>query len=156
MNYKFFFMKFEDKKLLFFNIYLKMYYYRKKIMWKKLIFLVLIDQGSKLLITHKFDNLLVKNFGSAFSLPIPKEILILIAFGMIAWVIWSYYENLLEEKFSILILAGAIGNLIDRIYFGYVIDFINLKIWPVFNIADIYITFAIFLLIKEELTKKYG
>ena len=133
-----------------------MYYYRKKIMWKKLIFLVLIDQGSKLLITHKFDNLLVKNFGSAFSLPIPKEILILIAFGMIAWVIWSYYENLLEEKFSILILAGAIGNLIDRIYFGYVIDFINLKIWPVFNIADIYITFAIFLLIKEELTKKYG
>jgi len=125
-------------------------------MWKKLIFLVLIDQGSKLLITHKFDNLLVKNFGSAFSLPIPKEILILIAFGMIAWVIWSYYENLLEEKFSILILAGAIGNLIDRIYFGYVIDFINLKIWPVFNIADIYITFAIFLLIKEELTKKYG
>ena len=125
-------------------------------MWKKLIFLVLIDQGSKFLITHKFDHLLVKNFGSAFSLPIPKEILILIAFGMITWVIWSYYENLLEEKFSILILAGAISNLIDRIYFGYVIDFINLKIWPVFNIADVYISLAIFLLIKEEITKKYG
>jgi signal peptidase II len=40
----------------------------------------------------------------------------------------------------LLILAGAIGNLIDRLRFGYVIDFIDLRIWPVFNIADMTIT----------------
>ena len=35
-----------------------------------------------------------------------------------------------------LILGGAIGNLIDRIAYGYVIDFLDFKVWPVFNIAD--------------------
>ena len=39
-----------------------------------------------------------------------------------------------------LILGGAIGNLIDRIVFGYVVDFIDLRMWPVFNIADSAIT----------------
>ncbi|MDE2222488.1 MAG: signal peptidase II [Candidatus Omnitrophica bacterium] len=39
-----------------------------------------------------------------------------------------------------LILGGAIGNLIDRILLGYVIDFIDFRIWPVFNVADSAIT----------------
>ena len=39
-----------------------------------------------------------------------------------------------------LILGGAIGNLIDRIALGYVVDFIDFRIWPVFNIADSMIT----------------
>ena len=39
-----------------------------------------------------------------------------------------------------LILAGAVGNLIDRMIYGYVLDFIDLRIWPVFNIADSAIT----------------
>lgn len=45
-----------------------------------------------------------------------------------------------------LILAGAVGNLIDRIFLGYVIDFIDLRIWPVFNIADSGITVGAVLL----------
>ncbi len=40
----------------------------------------------------------------------------------------------------LLILSGTIGNLLDRIRFGYVIDFIDLKVWPVFNVADAAIT----------------
>ncbi len=39
-----------------------------------------------------------------------------------------------------LILGGAIGNLIDRIFLGYVIDFIDFRVWPVFNVADSAIT----------------
>lgn len=39
-----------------------------------------------------------------------------------------------------LILGGAVGNLIDRIRYGYVVDFIDLRIWPVFNVADSAIT----------------
>jgi signal peptidase II len=38
------------------------------------------------------------------------------------------------------ILAGALGNLIDRLFFGYVIDFLDFRIWPVFNVADSAIT----------------
>jgi len=40
----------------------------------------------------------------------------------------------------ILIAVGAISNIIDRIYFSCVIDFIDLRFWPVFNLADVYIT----------------
>ena len=38
------------------------------------------------------------------------------------------------------ILGGAISNLIDRIRFGYVIDFLDFRVWPVFNFADSFIT----------------
>lgn len=44
------------------------------------------------------------------------------------------------------ILAGAIGNLIDRLRFGYVIDFIDLRVWPVFNLADSAITIGAIIL----------
>jgi signal peptidase II len=47
----------------------------------------------------------------------------------------------------ILIFSGAISNLIDRLYFGCVIDFINLKVWPIFNLADIFICVGVFFLI---------
>lgn len=47
----------------------------------------------------------------------------------------------------LLILAGTIGNLIDRIRFGYVIDFIDIRVWPVFNFADIFISLGGLLLI---------
>jgi signal peptidase II len=47
------------------------------------------------------------------------------------------YFNARVPKFSLMtISAGIIGNLIDRIFYGNVIDFINLKFWPVFNVAD--------------------
>lgn len=45
-----------------------------------------------------------------------------------------------------LILAGAVGNLIDRLRFGYVIDFLDFRIWPVFNLADSAITVGAILL----------
>jgi len=40
----------------------------------------------------------------------------------------------------LLVTAGAIGNYLDRIFRGYVVDFVHLKHWPVFNVADVYIT----------------
>ena len=51
----------------------------------------------------------------------------------------------------ILITSGALGNLIDRLKFGYVIDFIDVRIWPVFNIADSSITIGTFLLILSSI-----
>lgn len=46
-----------------------------------------------------------------------------------------------------LILSGAISNLIDRVYLGCVTDFIDLKFWPVFNLADVYITAGVIILL---------
>ena len=46
-----------------------------------------------------------------------------------------------------LLIGGAIGNLIDRIKTGYVVDFIDFRIWPVFNIADIAIVIGVGIII---------
>ena len=46
-----------------------------------------------------------------------------------------------------LLLGGTIGNLIDRLDYGAVIDFIDFRIWPVFNIADSAVTISVVLLI---------
>ncbi len=52
------------------------------------------------------------------------------------------------------ILAGALGNLIDRLFLGYVIDFLDFRIWPVFNVADSAITVGAILLGYSILKKK--
>ncbi|HOW35892.1 MAG TPA: signal peptidase II [Candidatus Omnitrophota bacterium] len=90
---------------------------------------------------------LFKNQGIVFII-IPVITAILIGFNI------YYYRNSREVSriyivaFS-LILGGAIGNLIDRIMFGHVIDFIDFRIWPVFNLADSAITIgALIILIK--------
>ena len=64
------------------------------------------------------------------------------------------HPTLMEFALS-LILGGAIGNLADRVRFGYVIDFLDFKIWPVFNIADSAITIGVaILLVKLVITRK--
>ena len=45
-----------------------------------------------------------------------------------------------------LVLAGALGNLIDRVFLGFVVDFLDFRVWPVFNIADSSITIGAVLL----------
>jgi signal peptidase II len=50
-----------------------------------------------------------------------------------------------------LILAGALGNLTDRIFRGYVVDFVRLPYWPVFNVADIWISIGIGLILLATL-----
>ncbi len=53
-----------------------------------------------------------------------------------------------------LILGGAISNLYDRISLGYVVDYIDFRIWPVFNISDTCITVGVFILLFQSLRKK--
>jgi len=55
-------------------------------------------------------------------------------------------RNLYRHICLVLILSGAIGNLIDRFLRGYIVDFIDIRIWPVFNLADTAITIGIILL----------
>jgi signal peptidase II len=43
----------------------------------------------------------------------------------------------------ILVTAGAVGNYLDRVFRGYVVDFVHVRHWPVFNVADIYITIGL-------------
>lgn len=57
------------------------------------------------------------------------------------------YRNLDVQAGCGMIIGGAIGNLIDRMAFGYVMDFIDIRVWPVFNVSDIAICIGIGLIL---------
>jgi signal peptidase II len=83
----------------------------------------------------------VTNTGAAFGLfPDHGVIFMVVAVVVIAAIIF-YYRHLPGEQWLIQIslglqLGGALGNLVDRLRYGHVIDFIDFKVWPVFNVAD--------------------
>lgn len=100
------------------------------------------------------------NEGIAFSMlsGLGAGPLIAIAVAVSAFVIWLWHDSPAERRFShfgfVLILGGAIGNLIDRIRFGYVVDYFlfHLPQWSfaVFNFADAAITVGAGLVILDE------
>lgn len=110
------------------------------------------------IIRNIFHMTLVHNTGIAFGLfknqGIVFIIIPIIAISLLGFNIYYYHNNLkvLNRSYVIslsLILGGAIGNLIDRIYCGYVIDFIDFRIWPVFNIADSCITIGAIIILFQ-------
>lgn len=108
--------------------------------------------GSLAVLPGVFHMTLVHNTGAAFGL-LKGQVPLFIAFSVLAvilicsnlrcrgWSRFSFYSIALA-----LILAGAAGNLIDRWRLGYVIDFLDFRVWPVFNIADSAITIGAVLL----------
>ncbi|MBC7329589.1 signal peptidase II [bacterium] len=61
-----------------------------------------------------------------------------------------------HSPYLYLIVGGALGNILDRIRLGYVVDFIHIRFWPVFNIADICILLGVILTLISTLRKKGG
>ena len=132
---------------------------------------VLLDQSTKFLalrflqlntpvpLIKNFLNLtLVYNHGVAFGF-FQNQLLLFVLVSL--FVIGFIFYNLKSKTNSIilklslsLILGGAVGNLIDRLRFGFVVDFLDLRIWPVFNIADSVITIAALVLSWELLFNK--
>ena len=53
-----------------------------------------------------------------------------------------------------MIIGGAFGNYIDRLIRGYVVDFIDFRVWPVFNVADIFVVIGGVLLIVSAMPKR--
>lgn len=106
-----------------------------------------------------FHLTLVHNQGAAFGI-LKNQLLLLIVTSLaaIALVCYNLRSGNGKRKIYIyalgFILAGAVGNLIDRIFFGYVIDFLDFRIWPVFNIADSSITIGACILGWVLLTSK--
>ncbi|MFH1507114.1 MAG: signal peptidase II [Candidatus Omnitrophota bacterium] len=100
-------------------------------------------------IRNVFHFTLTFNRGAAFGI-LKNQLFFLIAVTFLS--IIFICVNLKKESKKpdrlafLLILAGALGNLYDRIFFGYVIDFLDLRVWPVFNVADSAITIGALLL----------
>lgn len=94
----------------------------------------------------------VTNVGGAFGILGNQAFLILLTtmVGIAAILLYSRYPvfNRMLVKVALgLLLGGAVGNLIDRLFFGRVIDFIDVGAWPVFNLADSAISIGVILLL---------
>ena len=143
------------------------------------ILLVVLDQASKIYLTlvnktSPIDLEVIRGFfritytcndGAAFSILKGKRVFFIIMTIIVVFLIVYYLlKNKVYwvEKYSLLlIISGAVGNLIDRIMYGYVIDFLGFIIvgydFPVFNIADSFITIgAIGLIISILFLNKEG
>lgn len=132
------------------------------------IVLILLDQGTKLwaltslkpihnmtLVEGFMDLTFVENRGVAFGMFSGQRWFILLLTGIIAvGLIWFYVTMPKKKEYFplrvslVLVLSGAIGNIIDRLFRGYVVDFFEFTFfeWPVFNVADIYVVVGVILL----------
>lgn len=131
------------------------------------VFVVIFDQLAKFLVIHNigptdcfhiipglFDFVYVKNTGAAFSIlsentGILSIVSIIFCVGVLIYWYKKRPASTLLKASLCLLFAGALGNAIDRIFRGFVVDFISTAFmdFPVFNIADIAITFGAALLV---------
>ena len=87
----------------------------------------------------------VENTGAAFGMMQNGNfVLIFVMLAVIAYILFSWRELCSHGRWvkwgAVFILAGALGNLYDRITLGFVVDFLDFRVWPVFNVADSFIT----------------
>jgi signal peptidase II len=107
-----------------------------------------------------FHLTLIHNRGAAFGL-LKNQIPLFIFTAVVAIIL--IYLSLRDKRqgrpYAIslsLILAGSGGNLIDRVLYGYVVDFLDFRIWPVFNVADSAICIGALLLVWVMFKGKNG
>jgi signal peptidase II len=141
------------------------------------VIVVLLDQVSKItmsrllvygqseMITPYFNLVMVYNQGAAFSFLAnsggwQRWFFSGLALVVSLVIIWMLYKNATQRLFCwalTLILGGAVGNLIDRVLYGHVIDFLDVHIgtlhWPAFNVADSAITVGAALFVLDELRR---
>jgi len=121
----------------------------------------LLRSGDSRPVIENFLHLtLVHNTGAAFGSfgDRPGLFVIISVISVIFITVFLAYRadklGFLEKSALCFILGGAAGNLIDRVHLGYVIDFIDLRVWPVFNLADSFITIGAVMLIFSMMPKR--
>jgi len=116
--------------------------------------MIIADQLSKHIIRHS-GGFYICNHGIAFGIMIPSGLFYL-AWGIIISGILLFRGKIPGSSIFpfALILSGAVSNIIDRIRFGCVTDFIDLRVWPVFNLADICIVLGALLILRAYALRK--
>lgn len=123
----------------------------------KLLIKNILAMGESIIIIPNFFNITyVINDGAAFSILKGKRILfIFLAIILLGYIFYLMKNNKLTKWYYTLLIGGILGNLFDRIVYGYVIDFLDFQIFnykaPIFNLADTFIVISIFLILIEEI-----
>lgn len=99
----------------------------------------------------------VQNFGAAFGMLSGKQGL-LIVFTFIAFIFILLFHKTMGDdpllRWALpLLIGGAIGNLVDRLRLGYVVDYVDFIVWPTFNLADMCIVVGVGLMILQMIRK---
>ena len=122
---------------------------------KTIVALHFLPGESRIVIPHVLYLTYVQNYHGAFGLFGTHPLLLTAAASavLIGFYLWYRREGAAAQvhiAFA-LIFGGAVGNIIDRLHFGYVHDFIDFRFWPVFNVADSAITIGVGLLLLQML-----
>ena len=146
----------------------------RKYLWLMVVCLILLDYSSKIWMYefHQLETLTVwegvlaikyvENHGMSFGFRQGCEptqvILLLINLGLVCFFAWRIIMGV-DNKWLIwgcaIALAGTIGNMIDRWFYGYVIDFIEVGQWIVMNLADVFIILAAVLILVGYLKDRF-
>lgn len=102
-------------------------------------------------IENVFHITLIQNYGAAFGIFPHMRIFFIIITLVVVLLILTFLRHVPRGKGFLklglaLELAGALGNMTDRVRLGYVIDFLDFRIWPVFNVADMALVVGVFFL----------
>lgn len=117
---------------------------------------ILSFNDSIMVIRNFFYISLVKNTGGAFSIFTGSTFLLIVISFLILFGIFVYiYKNNIRNSSSLigfgLLIGGAMGNLFDRIFYGYVIDYLDFKVfgygYPIFNLADSFVVIGAIILL---------
>jgi signal peptidase II len=120
---------------------------------------------SRTVITDVFDLTYVRNSGAAFGLfasvdsslkaILLNSVAVIVFLVVSAYALRSSHKSVRLQVGLALILGGAVGNLLDRVRFGYVVDFLDFSLsghhWPAFNVADSAICIGVGLLFLDML-----
>tara|TARA_B100001123_G_C14992025_1_gene899976 strand:- start:59 stop:520 length:462 start_codon:yes stop_codon:yes gene_type:complete len=140
-------------KLFIFTLLIFIDFLSKKIIYN------LIDLNNFVSVTPFLDIIHIHNYGISFGLlagvlPVWFIVIlgIIIVFFLVYWMLKS--ANKYEKWGILLIIAGAISNIGDRLFNNYVLDFIYINFdkyyWPAFNFADIYISIGVLIILIES------
>ena len=102
---------------------------------------------------------LVRNEGVAFglitTLVLPLSVLAAVVLLLFAKSAWGRVAGSTAGALGlVMVIAGAVGNLADRLRLGYVVDYIDLRWWPVFNLADVWLVVGCCLIVISQLRRR--
>jgi len=138
------------------------------VFWSVALGVLFLDRISKLFVlatlplgaSHDFGFFAfthLQNTGTFFGLGKSAGLVLGIFAALVCLYIGATYHkhNSKVQPLFAFIFAGALGNLVDRLLYGSVIDFVDIKIWPVFNVADAAISLAIIFLLYDSFFGKH-
>lgn len=96
------------------------------------------------------------NYNIAFSLPLPLALIVFFVVSALIFLSFIWWVNLTSGNWKLLlatslIIVGAVSNLLDRVILGYVVDYVNIFVWPIFNLADCLIVIGVLIYLAGEL-----